>query len=308
MSYRNSVKLLISNFALVWKQLLYTLIIGLLCFGLAYATLVPTINLLQAEGVTGEFSAMFETIYTAPGDLISASQNALSHLFTVLKNNPSTVWAGVLCAFLFGYVVFNILKYVSYYNVTYVMHMKMTSFVDVGYTRSLISNLTASFRYACARLVYSLPFAILKTTIVIIYLKCAINPLSIVLGLFIASTMLIMVQSLETSFFVAHAPLMIDKNGEISAFKAFLIGNKTTLKNYPRIISNAIVVSLSIVVLNIFLGIFTVGAGLFITIPLSVVFKCIFDTASYLGACGERYYVSENTIAVSKENKITSKD
>lgn len=302
MSYRNSVKLLISNFSLVWKQLLYTIIVGVLCFGIAYATLIPTINLLRAEGVTGEFSSLLETIYTAPEELLSSTQNAFSHLVSVLKSNPSTVWAGMLGAFFFGFILFNLLKYVSYYVVTYMVHMKMTSFVEVGYARSLVSNLTASLRYAFARLVYSLPFVILRTTIVAIYLTFASNALSIILGLFICSTVLIMLQAIEISLFVAHAPTMIENHSEISAFKAFLIGNKITLKNYPRTISNSIVVALSIVVLNIFLGVFTVGAGLFITIPLSVVFKCIFDTASYLGSRGERYYVAENTIAVSKEN------
>lgn len=302
MSYRNSLKLLISNFSTVWKQLLYTLIISLICFGLAYATFIPTISVLKAEGVTGEFSAIFETIYTAPRDLITACRDAFMHCGTVLKANSSSIWASILGTVFFGYILFNLLKYVSYYNVSYVMQMKMTSFVEVGYTRSLISNFTAAFRYALARFVYSIPFTILKVFTILIYLKCATSVLSIVLGLFISSMILIMIFAVEISLFVGHAPTMIEKGGEVSAFKAFLLGNKQTFKNYARVISNSIVVSLSIIVLNLFLGVFTVGAGLFITIPMSIVFKCIFELASYFGSRGERYYVAENTIAVSKDN------
>lgn len=302
MSYRNSLKLLISNFSTVWKQLLYTLIISLLCFGIAYATFLPTISLLKAEGVTGEFSAIFETIYTAPRDLITACRDAFLHLGTVLKANSSSVWASILGTVFFGHVLFNLLKYVSYYNVSYVMQMKMTSYVEVGYTRSLISNIAPASRYALSRFVYSIPFTVLKVLTIFIYLKCATSVLSIVIGLFISSMLLIMIYAIEISLFVGHAPTMINQNGEISAFKAFLVGNKQTFKNYARVISNSIVVSLSIIVLNIFLGVFTVGAGLFITIPMSIVFKCIFEQASYLGSRGERYYVAENTIAVSKDN------
>lgn len=308
MSYRNSLKLLISNFSVVWKQLLYMLIISFSCFGLAYLTFIPTINLLKTEGVVAEISGIFETIYTSPKDIFTTCQQTFVHLFDVIKANPSVVWGSILGALFFGYALFRILKFISYYNVTYLMHMKMTSFVEVGYTRSLISNFTASLRYALSRLVYSLIFTMLKTLIFFIYLRYASGTLSILLGLFIIVTIIIVLSSIEISLYTGHSSTMIEKSGEISAFKAFLVGNKTTFKKYSRIFSNSIMVSLSIFVLNIFLGLFTVGAGLIITIPTSIVFKCIFDLASYFGAKSERYYLSENTIAVSKDNKISSKE
>ena len=261
MSYRNSLKLLISNFSTVWKQLLYMLVISTLCFGLAYATLIPTINVLRAEGVLGEFSAIFETIYTAPRDLITACRDAFMHMSNVINANGASLWASILFSILFAYVLFNILKYVSFYNVSYVMQMKMTSFVEVGYTRSLISNFTDALRYAFSRFVYTLPFAILKMLIIFTYLKFATSPLSIILGLFLSSMILIMVYAIEISIFVGHAPTMLEKNGEISAFKAFLQGNKVVFKNYAKVISNSIVVALSIIVLNIFLGVSQLAQG-----------------------------------------------
>ncbi len=308
MSYRNSLKLLISNFSVVWKQLLYVLIISFSCFGLAYLTFIPTINLLKAEGVVSEISGIFETIYTSPKNTFSTCQQTFVHLFDVIKANPSICWGSILGVAFFGYILFRLLKFISYYNVTYLMHMKMTSFVEVGFTRSLISNFTASLRYALSRLVYSFVFTLIRTLIIFIYLRYASGTLSILLGLFIIVTILIVLSAIEISLFTGHAVSMIEKGGEISAFKALLVGNKATFKKYPRIFSNSIMVALSILVLNVFLGLFTVGAGLIITIPTSIVFKCIFDLASYFGAKSERYYLSENTIAVSKDNKISSKE
>lgn len=308
MSYRNSLKLLISNFSVVWKQLAYALITSAFCFGFAYLTFVPTLNLLKAEGVITEISGIFETIYTSPKNIFTSCQETLIHFLDVIKNNPKIVWGSILGMIFFGHVLFRTLKFISYYNVTYVMNMKMTSYVEVGYTRSLISNFTASLRYALSRLVYSSVFTLLRSLILFLYVHYASGTLSIFLGLFFVVTMLIILSAIEISLFTGHAPLMIEKSGEVSAFKAFLLANKTTFKKYPRIISNSIVVEISIIVLNIFLGIFTVGAGLFITIPTTIVFKCIFDNASYFGAKSERYYVSENTIAVSKDNKTSSKD
>ena len=45
-----------------------------------------------------------------------------------------------------------------------------------------------------------------------------------------------------------------------------------------------------------------IGSCILCVIGISIVFKCIFELASYFGSRGERYYVAENTIAVSKDN------
>ena len=67
-------------------------------------------------------------------------------------------------------------------------------------------------------------------------------------------------------------------------------------KNFAKVFSNAIIVTITIFFVNIFLGVFTVGAGLIITLPTSMVFICIFNLTSYFGSCGERYYLSETVI------------
>ena len=303
MSYRNSVKLLISNFSIVWKQLLYLLIISLLCFSISYSILIPTIKLIRAEGIISEITSIFETIYTAPSELFTAVQNTGAHLVSCLKANFGTIWPSIFGAIIFARIIFSILKYISYYNVTSVMHMKMTCFVEVGYTRNLISNLSPAFRYAFSRIVYSIPFTVVKALTLVLYFKSASSIISVVIGLFICFMVLIMLSAIETSLFVGHAPTMIEQNGEGSAFKAFLVGCKSVFKKYARILSNAIVICITIIVLNLFLGIFTVGSALLITLPASIVFKCIFDLSAYLGATGKRYYLAENTLAVSNQSE-----
>lgn len=306
MSYRNSVKLLISNFSMVWKQLLYMLIVSLISFGIAYAIFIPTLNILSSSGVISEIGSIFETIYTAPKDFVSAVQTTVAHFSEVISNSFGSIWASILGTIFFAWFVFSMFRYISYYNVTSVMYMKMTSYVDVGYTRNLISNLKPAIRYAFARIVYTIPFLLLKFLIIMLYLRGAKSALSIILGMFLAVTILMLLSSIEISFFVGHAPAMVAKNGNISSFKAFFVGNKQVFKKYHRVLSNSIVISLTLLVTNIFLGVLTVGAALFITLPSSIVLKCIFDEAAYLGVNGERYYISENTIAIS--NKETEKN
>jgi len=296
MSYRNSIKLLISNFSIVWKQLLYTLIISLICFSLTYVVSIPVFNLLKAEGVLGEIAEIFETIYTAPSEIVNAFKNAFTHLSSVLDANISSVIWSLFGAIVFGYLLFSILKYISYYNVTSVMHMKMTSFAEVGYTRSLISNFLPSLRFALSRIVYEIPFVVLKILILMLYLTNLTSMLWVILGLCVCMIILILISSIEISIFAGHASAMVEKGGDISAFKAFFVGNKFIFKKYDRVFSNSLVVYLTLILINVFLGLFTVGAGLIISVPATLVFKSIFSLAVFYGCHGDRYYLAENTI------------
>ena len=60
MMYRNTFKLIISNFNLVWKILLYLLFSSVCVLGLAYACSLPIINLLHEQGIVTMFVDLFK--------------------------------------------------------------------------------------------------------------------------------------------------------------------------------------------------------------------------------------------------------
>ena len=51
-----------------------------------------------------------------------------------------------------------------------------------------------------------------------------------------------------------------------------------------------------IIALNIFVGLFTLGAGLLISIPVSMLFVSILNMTLYYGKNGKRYYVDGTVI------------
>ena len=304
MSFKNSFRLLTTNFSVVWKQLLYLLIISVFSFGIAYCIFLPALDILKSEGVISQFAEIFETIYTAPKEIITACKDAILHLFEVIKSNFSIIGANVIFSLFFAKFVFDVLKYISYYNVTNVMYMKLTSYLDIGYTRNLISNIWPSLRYALSRFVLSVPFDLIIAVCLILFLKFISGTLTIIFGLFIFIAIFIVITSIKISLFTPFATVMIEK--QYPPFKAFMIGNKKIKKSFTRVFSNAIVAIMTLIVANLFLGVFTVGAGLLITIPATLVFICILNLTSYLGASGERYYLTDTIIVnSSKTDKET---
>lgn len=303
MSYRNSVKLLTSNFSIVWKQLLYTFLTLLIVFFIAYGTSQPIISTLNKEGVINELKSIFENIYTSPKDVVTSITTTFNHFFDVLSVNFKSLWLSIFSTFFVVFVLYHFLKSISMFNVSSVMYYKLTSFATIGYTQNLISTLAKSCRFALAYVVYKIPFIILKLLLLYAFFELVSSPLSIIIGLFLVSVVFILLTSLELTIFSPFAPCMLEKNG--SAFKAFFRGNKKIIKSFFRIFSSAIIVVLTLIVVNVFLALFTLGSALLITLPASIVFICIFNLCAYFGAVGERYYLSKNSIAtpLNGENK-----
>jgi len=87
-----------------------------------------------------------------------------------------------------------------------------------------------------------------------------------------------------------------EQKANTSAFKSLFKGNYFVMKQFPRVFSNAVISILTIIVVNVFFGIFTLGTGLLITLPATMLFKAIFELCTYFGVKGERYYLSSTTI------------
>lgn len=294
MTYKNSFKLLTNNFSIVWKQLLYLLLISVFSLGIAYCIFLPVMDILISEGVISQFTEIFETIYTSPRDIVTACKDAFLNLTKVLSANFSKVGVNIIFALFFAKFIFDILKYMSYYNATSVLYMKLTSFLDVGYTRNFISTIGSSIRYALARVVYNLPFDIIVVLLFYAFFIFINGTITIIIGLFVFITLLVVLLACKISLFTPHATYMIEN--QTPAFKSLFKGHKKISKNFIKIFSNSIIVVISIIFANISIGVFTIGAGLIITLPTSLIFVCIFNLTSYLGACGERYYLSETLI------------
>ena len=96
---------------------------------------------------------------------------------------------------------------------------------------------------------------------------------------------------------------MQNKNPFKTAYRAY-----KSQKDFSKVFSNAIILVLTIIIVNVIIGVFSVGAGLFITIPASMVLVVIFELISYYTTTKQRYYLSPtiivDTTATGKIEKV----
>lgn len=298
MSYKNSLKVLSSNFNYVWKQLAYSLICGAIVLGLSSLLAMPTIELLKSQGWVDSLSGIVKAVYMSPEDLISALKNIIVCFFDILSGAFSTHW--------FSYVGFGItavllptfLMGLGRFTICFIAMNKTSSLTEVGFTNSLFSNLGSALAYSSVKMLFDIVFFAFSGLIFCLYLKLADSVLlALILG-FVFLTLLVGLEAFKLSLFSNFAPLMIEENKRTG--KAFKLSLKCAFKSFGRTFSNCVIVVITIIAVNMFFGIFTIGVGLILTIPTSQVFVGIFMDINYYTTHGKRYYLSENLIAEPK--------
>ena len=87
---------------------------------------------------------------------------------------------------------------------------------------------------------------------------------------------------------------MVDKNS--NPFVAFGKGTIQSLKHFWKIMSQSVILTLTIIFVNGFICLFTFFSGLIVTIPATFVLLALYYLVVYFNIKGERYYLSNNMI------------
>ena len=300
MSYKNTCKIFGSNFVLVWKQLVYLLISTSVCVGLSYLIAMPTIKLLTQEGWIDSVKNIFETVYTSPSSLNAAFKEVILSLMQILSSNFGAYFFSIIGFIISAVLLPLFLNNIAEYNICYLATNKISSNIKLGYTSSLLSNLKDAIFYALLKMIIDLLFIVCSVCLFCVYLILSDGTLLTILMLILYSAISIMLSSVKMALTASFAPIMLEEH--TGAWKAFLKSGKMSGRSFARTLSCSIVVMLTVMFANIFLGVFTIGVALLITVPASVVFIGIFKTTNYFTIEGKSYYLSDNIIAQPKKS------
>ena len=299
MSYKNTCKIFGSNFVLVWKQLAYLLISTLVCVGLSYLIAMPTITLLTEKGWIDSVKNIFETVYTSPASLNAAFKEVILNLIQILSSNFGAYFFSIVGFIISAVLLPLFLNNIAEYTIVSLATNKISSNVKLGYTSTLLTNLGRAVLYALLKMIIDVLFIICSICLFCVYLILSDGTLLTVLMLVIYSALSLMLSSVKMALTASFAPKMIEEN--MGAWKAFINSGKMSGRAFLRTLSCSIVVMLTVMFANMFLGVFTIGVALLITVPASVVFIGIFKTTNYFTIECKSYYLSDSIIVEPKK-------
>ena len=307
MLYKNSLKLIFSNFSLVWKILLWVLIATSLCLGLCYLVALPVINLLNTTGWFLLLRTSYEE-FIASYSLTGLVQNlgeVIEVFVKILSVNLSRIWFSIVLFCILITFVFSFVSGFCFMPMCGALYHSMSSNTKTSFMDNFIVYFKKNLKYSLFNLLVNLPLRLLC-----LYLVCKIIVWSNVLSddlLFLAPSVACLVYVLLNSARITltsgWVPAQVAMN--MGVFSAFIDGVKSAKRRLINTYSNAVGLLISIVFINMFSLICTFGIGLIISIPFTCVWYATFGMTSYYSSSGLKFYVDSYNIISPKKRELS---
>ncbi len=297
MMFRNSVKLLFSNFATVWKLLLYYLIITLIGVGLVAPVFSSVVEVFRSHNffevlvdllTTFNLGTNILSIFASFGTVISTLVACILDYFVI------HTWLAVYLTFLFV-VLLPFLYELGGIAAGEILYGYMSSQAQVNFTGRIFSSVRKSFKYILAKLLIATPINIL--IFFLIYKVFALTALGGTIKFavpLIITVVLCLLVTLRLVLFSGWLPALIVN--DCGVWSAFARGIRAVGRRFFRTFSTMLV----FVLLNICIDVLFGSIAFLLLVPLGVYFVYIIDFVMFYGSQGMRYYVDAETIISPK--------
>lgn len=308
MIYKNTLKILLSNFDIVWKTILYYLLVGLITVGLGYLCINPIYILLKNSGFVDSVISIYSDFITHLNltELFLNINELIIRLASILKHNLSRVWinfAGL------GFVVLFVKSYLS--NLTTLasansLHYYMGSMNKHGFYLSFSETLAKNLKAQLVFFLINLPVKIIYFVLFVLCLQMfKISFAMSLLAIVIILVGFVLLFAFKYTLFASFIPTIIVL--DFGIFKALKTSVKNTFRIFPKIFSGAILVVITIAISNFVIGICTFMVGLILTIPMSYLLYATFGMVTVYESQGMRYYVDVYNVITPKKKENSDK-
>ena len=313
MIFKNAFHLLVDNFKLNYKMLLYKLIIVCISLALGAVLLYPTLRALvmsapfsELVGLLGDFFKALASGDTAfLGTFSDSLQEKMAALLYFLQDNtPNIVLFFVLLAVVV--LVRRFLDGVGNFVFGCLLDDKMSSCADSRFCGSLVSNLGKAAKWHAVYVPLTFVYDMAMIAICYIFILVLLSIISVAVvaafaALMLSVTLLFASQALKLTLLNDMAPAIVSDEMRLGA--AMKKGFKYEKKRFGGLFSTYFITCVLILCINVVCGLASFGAALVITIPMSYLMLTCIQYVSYYTDGKKKYFLGEDNIVLPKGEK-----
>lgn len=315
MKFRHTLQILIDNFSVTYKQLLYKLVIALITIGLSTAILYPLWRMFTnlpefknlIEGVKNFFNNLIEGNIEELGDINIRDKvkSALDSIKALIKSHTTVIALGIAGLILIR-LIGMFLSSLGNYAAAAVINDKMALRAQSPFFITLLRNIKDASLYS---LMY-VPLSFLYDTICVALMYFVVFKLlafvPILVKIFIFATTIVFAITVKLTFASDWLPALI--RGKMKQLDAFAYTFSRKNKKTFNVLSNFVILALIIFALNVFALIFTFGVGVLITVPASYVVLNCFQLVNYYDREELKYFLDKNTIIKPEKEEVLTRE
>lgn len=289
MIFRNTIRLLLTNFSNVWKVLLYYIICIALTFGVCWIVATPIVEELSQAKVFEDLGNFFNSFFSSPEGSVKGISDIINNAWQVITNNAQLKF-NYIFFIIWLLVVFPFTLDLAQLALGEVLYGYMTSQVKYGFTGRFIKNIGKSCIYSLVRYFFMFVLNVIQFSLIIGIIKVAsIGGILYLLLALLLLTLFICFIAFKYTLVSCWMPSIAVLNCNV--FAALKKNFKCVFKKFFNFFSNYLTLTITAVALNFMFCVFTFGVSLFVTLPLTAFVYVIFQMVSYFSSNGMRFYV-----------------
>lgn len=314
MKFKRTFHVFVDNFSIVYKQLLFRLITTALSGIICVLGVYPFINELVNSP---QLNSLIDGLRTFALSFLNGEVNSLSEIslkvqqayadfMQLLQTNLTQIVLGGLLLLLI-HVISRWFEGICNYATAAVINDKMALRAKQPFLVTMIRTLKESTVYNAIyvplSIIYDLAVGV-GMFFLLFYLLSSVIYFFVSLFLFV--TIVLVSVIIKMTFTCDWLPALIrGKKGQLGSLKyTFSQKGKGTM----NVASNFVAIVLLIFGVNVAAAVFTLGAGLLITIPASYVLIIGFEFVNYYDREGLKYFLDDNTIVCTAKEKPKTKE
>ncbi len=314
MEFKHSFHVFVDNFSTTYKLLVYRLIVLAITVGLSCAVLVPSIGCISD---TVQYTDLQTSVTALWSDLIALNTADLQvrlqdvkdafEAFNHLLSDKSWLVATVVICMCVVYVIDRFLVGVGNYVTGALVHDKMVMYTRSSFTITLFKNIKQASIYAAILAPLAFVYDAICLVIMWAIISVGLKGLSFTLiKIFIVAALFLVFSAVKFAFTTDWLPALID--AKMKHRKAICYTFSRKGKKTLDVLSNSLVLKLTVFALNVAAGVFTFGAGLLLTLPASSLILSSYCFVNYFDRNKQKYFVDEYTVIGPKKDTPVSRE
>ncbi len=297
----NSFRVFSNKFRLVWRVLLYCLLVVVLLSGIALASCYSLIVALSENGFLNQVGDFINAnLFNFRIDQILQDGALLFNEFlAIISLNTHLIPFVIILlvvVFLLGSILFGLLEL----PLIECIYGYMGSCSKLNFMGYFISNFSRSLKYRLSKLIVTVPLDLLIVASFFALLQLfTLSGFLSIIAPFIILLALVLLISLRLSLFAEWGPCIVVNN--IGIWKGLKENFKNIRKNYKVVFGTVLITVILAFAANYGLSALTCGVALFISIPATIVFFNVMYTVIYFHLNGLRYYIDKERIITPKK-------
>lgn len=312
MKFKYAFHILVDNFTVTYKQLLYRLAIMVVAVGIGLGVLTPFIrDFINSEAL----NSLMTNIKTFAFDLLSGKVDSLASVSEQIVEAYEqfialfrTRIAEVVLTGLLLFVLLIVEKWftgLGNYTTAVIINDKMSLRTSSPFIGTLISHFKEAALFNLIYVPLSVIYDVLVAALLIVTLFLMLKGIQFFfVSVFIFALIMVIAIAIKMTFTCDWLPAII--RGKMGLKQSIIYTFKQKNKHTFNVFSNFVVILIMAFALNVMALFFTLGVGILLTLPASYVIIISFEMVNYYDREELRYFLDKNTIIKpEKESTLT---